>query len=113
MYNNLNIAFMKRVLLILCLLLSMNTATLTTAKMMDKKSPMVEVVNEQTVIFKNVIKIEIRSTSEDQITYVYDIKHGKMANIAKGSFEVELPYGDYLVQSNHRITKMEYQTIEF
>ena len=70
----------------------------------------VEVVNEKTVIFKNVIKIEIRTNFEDQITYVYDIKRGRMAKIAKGAFEVDLPMGDYLVQSTMKITKTAYET---
>ena len=103
---------MKRVLLIFTLLLSLSVSPFVDAKMSStKKCPMVEVVNDQTVIFKNVIKIEIRTKSKDQITYVYDIGRSKLASVARGAFEVELPYGDYLVQSNRKITKTDYQTI--
>ena len=112
MLNNLNITFMKRVLLIFALLLSINVAPYVDARLSsNKKMPYVEVVNDQTVIFKNVIKIEIRTNREDQITYVYDMNRSKLASVSKGAFEVNLPYGDYLVQSNRRITKTDYQTI--
>jgi hypothetical protein len=73
----------------------------------------IEVVNESTIIFKDVIKVEIRvgKRNMDQITYVYDLKHSTLVKIARGSFVLELPRGNYLIQSNKRITKMDYKVI--
>ena len=89
----------------------------STTKTMKKRwyqdNPKIEVVNETTVIFKDVVKIEVITcrNCEDQITYVYDLKHSKLMKVAKGSFEVDLPKGNYLVQSNKRITKTDYEVI--
>lgn len=71
----------------------------------------IEVVNETTVIFKNVDKIEIKSTTSSLITYVYDLNHSKLMKVARGSFNVNLSKGDYLVQSNKPITKTVYEVI--
>ena len=71
----------------------------------------VEIVNEQTVIFRDVVKIEIYSNNPTQITYVYDLEHSKNVKIARGSFNVELKRGDYLIQSNRKITKTLYDVI--
>ena len=71
----------------------------------------VEIVNEQTVIFRDVVKIEIFSNNPTQITYVYDLEHSKNVKIARGSFNVELKRGDYLIQSNRKITKTLYDVI--
>ena len=73
--------------------------------------PRVEVVNEQTVIFKDVVKIEIVTNNAAQITYVYDLKHSKLMKVARGSFDIDLPKGNYLVQSNRKITKTVYDVI--
>jgi len=76
-----------------------------------KNDPRIEIVNETTVIFHNVVKIEIRNnskTANEQVTYVYDLKKSNLIKVARGSFEVELPEGNYLIQSNKKITKMEY-----
>ena len=73
--------------------------------------PRVEVVNEQTVIFKDVVKIEIVTNNAAQITYVYDLKHSKLMKVARGSFDIDLSRGNYLVQSNRKITKTVYDVI--
>ena len=73
--------------------------------------PRVEVVNEQTVIFKDVIKIEIVTNNVGQVTYVYDLKHSKLVKVARGSFDIDLSRGNYLVQSNRKITKTIYDVI--
>ena len=76
-----------------------------------KNDPRIEIVNETTVIFHNVVKIEIRNnskTANEQVTYVYDLRKSTLIKVARGSFEVELPEGNYLIQSNKKITKMEY-----
>ena len=104
---------MKRFLLVLALLTTMAMSFTSTAKRADRiPDSRVEVVNEQTVIFKNVIKIEIITNNIDQVTYVYDLKHSKMMTVAKGAFTVDLPMGDYLVQSDKKITKTSYELIE-
>lgn len=73
--------------------------------------PRVEVVNEQTVIFKDVIKIEIVTNNVAQVTYVYDLKHSKLVKVARGSFDIDLSRGNYLIQSNRKITKTVYDVI--
>ena len=75
------------------------------------QDPRVEVVNEQTVIFRDVVKIEIMSSNPAQITYVYDLKHGKPVKTARSSFEVNVKRGDYLIQSNRKITKTQYEVV--
>lgn len=79
-----------------------------------KNDPRIEIVNETTVIFHNVVKIEIKNNSNranEQVTYIYDMKNSSLIKVARGSFEVELPMGKYLVQSNKKITKMDYEII--
>ena len=79
-----------------------------------KNDPRIEIVNETTVIFHNVVKIEIKNNSNrpnEQVTYIYDMKNSTLIKVARGSFEVELPMGKYLVQSNKKITKMDYEII--
>ena len=100
---------MKRFLLILALMVMTSISFTTDAKIGSVKESRIEVVNEQTVIFKNVIKIEIRTNKENQLTYVYDLRHSKLMAVEKGAFEVELPMGDYLVQSSEKITKTSYE----
>ena len=46
-----------------------------------------------------------------QITYVYDLKHSKLVKIARGSFDIDLSRGNYLIQSNRKITKTVYDVI--
>ena len=40
-----------------------------------------------------------------QITYIYDLKNSELVKATKGEFSLELNRGDYLVQSNTKITK--------
>lgn len=73
----------------------------------------IEIVNDQTVIFRNVVKIEVKTCNEcnTQLTYVYDLKHSKLVRVARGAFEVNVPIGDYLIQSNKKITKANYDVL--
>ena len=75
------------------------------------QDPRVEVVNEQTVIFRDVVKIEIISNNPTQITYVYDLKHSRPVKTARSSFEVNVKRGDYLIQSNRKITRTQYEVV--
>ena len=96
-------------LIILCGFSSCATLKQTNSKWVN--DPRVEVVNEQTVIFKDVVKIEIITSNVAQITYVYDLKHSKLMKVARGSFDIDLSRGNYLVQSNRKITKTIYDVI--
>ena len=96
-------------LIMLCGFSSCATLQQTNSKWIN--DPRVEVVNEQTVIFKDVIKIEIVTNNVAQITYVYDLKHSKLVKIARGSFDIDLSRGNYLIQSNRKITKTVYDVI--
>lgn len=98
--------------MILALIATMSISFTTEAKAPKLINPKVEVVNDQTVIFKNVVKIELFTVFFDQTTYVYDLKHGKLITVANGTFAIELPMGDYLVQSNKKITRTNYEVIE-
>ena len=96
-------------LIMLCSFSSCATLQQTNSKWIN--DPRVEVVNEQTVIFKDVIKIEIVTNNVAQITYVYDLKHSKLIKVARGSFDIDLSRGNYLIQSNRKITKTVYDVI--
>ena len=96
-------------LIMLCGFSSCATLKQTNSKWVN--DPRVEVVNEQTVIFKDVIKIEIVTNNVAQVTYVYDLKHSKLVKIARGSFDIDLSRGNYLIQSNRKITKTVYDVI--
>jgi hypothetical protein len=99
-------------LLLLCLSVSSFSApALVRKQKWYEKNPKVEVVNETTVIFKDVIKIQIKTNEQNQITYVYDLKNSKLVKVARGSFEIELHCGNYLVQSDKKITKTIYEVI--
>ena len=105
---------MKKILLIITLLFSIILSSPAKPKNATKwfeRDSRIEVVNEQTVIFKNVVRIEIRTIYLDQTTYVYDLTHSKMVKIARGAFAVDLPEGNYLVQSNKRITRTSYEMV--
>lgn len=103
---------MKKFLMILALIATMSISFTTEAKAPKQINPKIEVVNDKTVIFKNVVKIELFTVFFDQTTYVYDLKHGKLITVANGTFAIELPMGDYLVQSNKKITRTNYEVIE-
>ena len=101
---------MKKLLLLLSLFVCLSSVE-ARPKKWYKDNSKIEVVNEQTVIFKNVIRIDIKTYHKDQITYVYDLSHSKLVKVARGSFVVELPKGNYLIQSNMKITKTLYEVI--
>ena len=96
-------------LILLCGFSSCATLKQTNSKWIS--DPRVEVVNEQTVIFKDVVKIEIVTNNVAQVTYVYDLKHSKLIKIARGSFVIDLSRGNYLIQSDRKITKTVYDVI--
>ena len=74
------------------------TQTINGKKKWYESDSRIEVINETTVIFKNVDKIEIKSNTSSLVTYVYDLNHSKLMKVARGSFNVNLSKGDYLVQ---------------
>lgn len=76
-----------------------------------EKDSRIEVVNETAVIFRDVVKIEIKTKDATQVTYVYDLVKSKPVKAAKGSFVIEVKNGDYLVLSNKKITKTVYDVI--
>lgn len=76
-----------------------------------EKNPKVEIINETTVIFKDVVKIQIKTNEPNQITYVYDLKKSTLVKVARGSFEIDLTEGNYLVQSDKKITKTIYEVM--
>ena len=88
-----------------------NTELVKTRKRWFEKDPRIDVVNETTVIFNDVIKIEIRTSKNDQVTYVYDLLHSRLVKVARGSFVVDLPRGNYLVQSDKKITRTLYEVV--
>ena len=106
---------MKKIFnLILVMFFVIGFESCATIKQLNPKwttDPRVEVVNEQTVIFRDVVKIEITTNNMSQITYVYDLKRSKCVSVAKGSFAIDLKRGDYLIQSNKKITKTVYDVI--
>ena len=109
---------MKKIFLFVCLLSSFifcNAEPSIYERSINKKAKesQIEVVNEKTVILKNVVKIEIITKDKNQITYVYDLKNNsKLVIVARGSFEVDTNMGDYLVRSSKNITRAEYAFIE-
>ena len=104
---------MKKGILFLLTLLLISCSSVSTVGKQKwyERDSRIEVVNETTVIFKNVDKIEIKSNTSSLITYVYDLNHSKLMKVARGSFNVNLSKGDYLVQSNKPITKTVYEVI--
>lgn len=99
------------VIAVLFLIVSLSACSVQKTSPRWMQDPRVEVVNEQTVIFRDVIKIEIISNNPSQITYVYDLKHSRPVKTARSSFEVNVRRGDYLIQSNRKITKTQYEVV--
>lgn len=100
--------------LIFALMLLFGLASCASQKQFEQKwvkDPRVEIVNEQTVIFRDVVKIEITSNNASQTTYVYDLKRSKRVAVSKGSFAIDLKRSDYLIQSDRKITKTRYDVI--
>ena len=106
---------MKKILFILISSILMISCTTTNSVGIKPKwyqnDSRIEVVNETTVIFKDVDKIDIKSNSLWLVTYVYDLTNYKPVKTVKGSFSIELVRGNYLVQSNKPITKTVYEVI--
>lgn len=99
-------------LFILCLIFTFNSCAIQKQnKPKWTQNPKIEVVNDQTVIFRDVVKVEIISNNPYQITYVYDLIRFKLVKVVKGSFDIDLKRGDYLIQSNRKITKTYYDVI--
>ena len=99
------------VLAILFIVVGLNACSVQKTNPKWTLDPRVEVVNEQTVIFRDVVRIEIISNNPSQITYVYDLKHGRQVKTARSSFEVNVKRGDYLIQSNRKITRTQYEGV--
>jgi len=100
-----------KALAVLLLFIGLNACSVQKINPNWVQDPRVEVVNEQTVIFRDVVKIEIISNNPIQVTYVYDLKHGKPVKTARSSFSVDVKRGDYLIQSNRKITKTQYEVV--
>ena len=100
-----------KLLVFLVLLIGLNACSTQKVNSRWDQDPRVEVVNEQTVIFRDVVRIEIISNNPTQTTYVYDLKHGRPVKTARSSFEVNVKRGDYLIQSNRKITRTQYEVI--
>jgi len=98
-------------LAVLSILIGLNACSVQKTNPKWAQDSRVEVVNEQTVIFRDVVRIEIISNSPSQITYVYDLKHGRPVKTARSSFEVNVKRGDYLIQSNRKITRTQYEVV--
>ena len=104
---------LKNVFIVLISLFAMLGASScsTTQNIINNKDPRIEIVNEKTIIFKDIVKIEIKTNKNDQITYVYDLRHSKLVKVARGSFEVNVQRGNYLIQSDKKITKTVYEIV--
>lgn len=99
-------------LFIVCLMFTLNSCAIQKqTKPKWVQNPKIEVVNDQTVIFRDVVKVEIITNNPYQITYVYDLIKFKSVKVVKGSFDIDLKRGDYLIQSNRKITKTYYNVI--
>ena len=99
------------VIAVLFLVISLSACSVQKTSSLWIQDPRVEVVNEQTVIFRDVVRIEIISNNPSQITYVYDLKHSRPIKTARSSFEVNVKRGDYLIQSNRKITRTQYEVV--
>lgn len=100
-----------KALAVLFLFIGLNACSVQKTNHKWTQDPRLEVVNEQTVIFRDVVKIEIISNNPSQITYVYNLKHSRPVKTARSSFEVNVKRGDYLIQSNRKITKTQYEVV--
>ncbi len=76
-----------------------------------KSTANVEVVNDKTVILKDVDKIEIaaKNNHQNQATWVYDLDANKLVKVARGSFAIDVNKGKYLIQSEGKIAKATYE----
>ena len=99
------------VLISLFIMLVAPSCSTTKNVLNNKQDPRIEIVNEKTIIFKDIVKIEIKTNKVDQVTYVYDLRHSKLVKVARGSFEVNVSRGNYLIQSDKRITKTVYEIV--
>jgi len=101
------------VLISLFVMLGASSCSTSKSMLKDKQEqdPRIEIVNEKTIIFKDIVKIEIKTNKNDQVTYVYDLRHSKLVKVARGSFEVNVQRGNYLIQSDKRITKTVYEIV--
>lgn len=93
------------------MILGMSSCSTSRNVLNNTQDSRIEIVNEKTIIFKDIVKIEIKTTKNDQITYVYDLRHSKLVKVARGSFEVNVPKGNYLIQSDKKITKTLYEIV--
>ena len=98
---------------ILFLLLCMFIGTGCNSSKLLSNTTQYEIVNDKTVIFRNVVKIEVQTCNscENQITYIYDLNNSKLVKVARGSFSIEIPNGNYLIQSDKRITNVDYKVL--
>ena len=93
------------------MILGMSSCSASRNVLNNRQDSRIEIVNEKTIIFKDIVKIEIKTTKNDQITYVYDLRHSKLVKVARGSFDVNVPKGNYLIQSDKKITKTLYEIV--
>lgn len=105
---------MKKTLLALAMFLSMTcvagTKSSTVHSNVDSVAK-IEQVNDSTVIYRNINRIEIKQ-SKNNIVYIYKMDTSKLVAANSGSFTVDLVEGDYLVMSTKPFTSAKSDVIE-
>lgn len=104
---------MKKIFLSLLLMLSVsclageNSSTVQNSNMVDAT---VEQVNDSTVVYRNIERLEIYQ-AETNIIYVYDLKSSKLISVNRGYFSISLAKGDYMIVSTTPFTKAKTEAI--
>ena len=101
---------MKKFLLCALFLLCASLTVPVSAEPVNGKGNGTELVTRKKKWFEKDPRIDVVNKN-DQVTYVYDLRHSKLVKVARGSFAVDVPRGNYLVQSDKKITKTIYEVV--
>ena len=115
MTGQINFYDMKKIFLTLATALIAFSAsadrTLASVNKCEIENPyQIQQINDSTLLYKNVDKIQIIS-NEQTTTKVYDDRNNVIYK-QSGSFTVQLPQGDYTIVSDHKFTAARYKKVE-
>ena len=106
---------MKKLLLVLALSLSISCFAgerTSTVHKSNEDTTKVELVNDTTLVYYNIDKLDIVQTEKSSIVYVYSLDTSKLVAAEHGSFSVDLTRGNYLVISTKPFTSAKTKVIE-
>ena len=108
---------MKKVLLALALMLSVTCLAgekSSTVHNSNNVDATVELVNDSTLVYRNIDRLDVFQTSRTNntgIVYIYKLDTSELVAAYKGDFSINLAKGDYLIISTKPFTSARAESL--